>query len=248
MSARIQFQQRGASKSHVRPQSPKAAIGSACFPVPYRFLEKEERFKKYQWVEVVVEKASDTRPESYKLISTEPIKILSEVLPTSNGWRVRKKIVSPLMAHCLCCLKKERDENEYPTLGFFRPRSIDRLVIEDDSPQWSEGQLAALRQKHLFDEGPEEELEKIPYRFRYQFQCDHDVCEGHTLICTDWELGQSWRNWRTRYRDNWEAKLRTAIRNRYDPEVRHSFLRRNGASVSVDVDHCWALLPSQNRW
>jgi hypothetical protein len=37
------------------------------FPVPYRFMEYDKRFVKYQWIEVDVLKApQDSRPESHK--------------------------------------------------------------------------------------------------------------------------------------------------------------------------------------
>jgi hypothetical protein len=53
------------------------------FPVPYRFLTEDKRFKKYQWIEVDVTKAKDDpRPESFKL-NDESIKILSGV-PTTD--------------------------------------------------------------------------------------------------------------------------------------------------------------------
>ena len=37
------------------------------FPVPYRLLPHDQRFRKYQWVDISVTKAKDHRPESYKL-------------------------------------------------------------------------------------------------------------------------------------------------------------------------------------
>jgi len=38
------------------------------FPVPYRFLTTDQRFTKYQWIDVDVLRApNDSRPESHKL-------------------------------------------------------------------------------------------------------------------------------------------------------------------------------------
>lgn len=85
------------------------------FPVPWRLLASDQRFRKYQWVEVTVTKASDARPESYKL-RQDGIKILSEPLSTGNAWQARKDIVLPLRAHCLCCLMAERNKQGHPTL------------------------------------------------------------------------------------------------------------------------------------
>jgi hypothetical protein len=184
------------------------------FPVPWRLLEKDQRFRKYQWVEVTVTKAKDPRPESYKL-KQDGIKILSEPLPVKNEWKARNEVIEPLKAHCLCCLIKQRDEHGHPTLGVFRPKTILRLVISPESPMWTDAQLAILRQGHLFASMPKKELEKIPFSFRYEFRCEDDSCIGHKIICTDWEMYESYRRWRNEYGDKWEEKFR----QRYETEM-----------------------------
>lgn len=179
------------------------------FPIPYRFLDSEQRFHKYQWIEASVTRArNDPRPESFKLHGESPIRISSAPLPTTNNWRARKDIVFPLRAPSLCHLRRERDERGSPTLGLFRPRTIDRLVIEETDPNWSARQLAILRQEDLFRKKPITELEKVPYDFRYQFRCDDAECTGHNMICIDWEMGAAWRRWKDEYGSGWEAKFR----------------------------------------
>jgi hypothetical protein len=40
------------------------------YPLPFRKLELEQKYKKWQWIEVDVERRTrDFRPESYKLMS-----------------------------------------------------------------------------------------------------------------------------------------------------------------------------------
>jgi hypothetical protein len=184
------------------------------FPVPWRSLPADQRFRKYQWVELTVTKASDPRPESYKL-KPDGIRVLSEPLTTARGWRARKEVVFPLRAHCLCCLQKQRDVDGHPTLGVFRPKLIERLAIKSESSTWTDSQLAVLRQGHLFAESPKKELEKIPFSFRYEFRCEHDECSGHKVICTDWEMGESYRQWKATYGDKWESKFR----ERYESDM-----------------------------
>jgi hypothetical protein len=189
------------------------------FPIPYRLLDEDKQFRKYQWVNVGVIKApKDSRPESYR-IQNEAITILEEPLSTANDWQARKAIIYPLRAHCMCCLQRERDEKLYPTLGFFRPKSIDGLIIKPDTPTWTPSQLAILRQKHLFREGPKVELEKVPFKFQYQFTCDESDCPTHTLTCTDWEMGVAWLNWYKKYGAGWEAKFR----QKFEQEMIHKF-------------------------
>jgi hypothetical protein len=111
--------------------------------------------------------------------------------------------------------EKERDTNKHPTLGIFRPKSIDRLEIKAVSPSWTQAELAALRQIDLFRTKPKTELEKVPYEFRYEFHCEEDSCSGHKLTCTDWEMGAAWRTWSKKYGDQWEEKFRL----RFEKEV-----------------------------
>jgi len=90
------------------------------FPVPYRRLHDNQKFSKYQWIEVGVTKASDPRPESHK-ISQETIKIRSQALSSADGWKARKEVIYPLRAKSMCELKRQRDTHGSPTLGIFKP-------------------------------------------------------------------------------------------------------------------------------
>jgi hypothetical protein len=185
------------------------------FPVPYRYLPQDQRFQKYQWIEVTVIKSSDPRPESYKPREAS-IKILTPPLSTDNNWKVRKDFLYPLRAQSLCSLRRQWEQNHQPTLGFFRPKKIDRLLIDPTAPNWTPAQLAILRQEHLFLKRPSQELEKIPFWFRYAFTCDDQACTGgHVLMCADWEIGESYRSWKREYGKDWEAKFR----QRYETEM-----------------------------
>lgn len=178
------------------------------FPVAWRLLPKSQRFRKYQWVDLPIIKAtSDTRPESHHL-RQDGISIVSAELSTANAWQARKDIVLPLQAHCLCCLIKQRDAHQFPTLGIIRPDSITKLRIVPDPAPWTDAQLAMLRQQHFFAEAPQQELEKIPFKFYYEFRCPETTCNGHNVMCTDWEMGESYRSWRAEYGDQWQDKFK----------------------------------------
>ena len=177
------------------------------FPIPYRFLDWDKRFRKYQWIEVDVAKSSDHRPESFE-VNIESLEIISDPLVTTSDWQARKDIVYPLGAHCLCCLRSARDAEGHPTLGFFKPKLIRRFLMRPEDPEWNKKDLAKLSQGSMFENGPVRILEKIPYKFIYQIICDEPSCRGHHLSCTDWELGQAFRRWRDKYPEEWEQKLR----------------------------------------
>jgi hypothetical protein len=207
------------------------------FPVPWRFPPQDQRFRKYQWVEITVTKASDPRPESYKLKS-DSIKMISEPLSTATSWKARKDVIFPLRSHCLCCLQKHLHEHGHPTLGLFRPKVIERLLIKPESPTWSEGQLAVLRQGDLFEKKPKRELEKIPFSFRYQFRCAETTCSGHKMICTDWEMAESWRKWKEEYGDEWESRFR----QRYETEMIEKYDTHFYTGTVHEHPHTWIIV------
>lgn len=177
------------------------------FPVPYRFLTTDRRFKKYQWIEVRAAKSSDSRLESYE-VDLDSINILSDPLPTASNWYARKEAVFPLRAPSLCQLKRTRRETG-ATLGFFKPKQITKFEIAPESePDWTPQERERLLQHDLFQKQPLQPLEKIPFKFYYHFQCDDAECSGHKLSCVDWEIGAAYRKWRTEYGDSWELKFR----------------------------------------
>lgn len=186
------------------------------FPIPYRFLAGDKRFTKYQWIEVDMKRTSDARPESYE-VNLDSIVILPGSVPPANKWQARKDILAPLEAHCLCCLKEERQQYGSPMLGFFKPAKITSLTIRaEKNPDWTQQEREKLSQYGLFENAPASPLEKIPYKFYYNFRCAESSCRGHRLSCVDWELGESYRKWRVKYGTSaWEG----AIRNRYELEM-----------------------------
>ena len=175
------------------------------FPIPFRYMEGDKKFSKYQWIEVNTKKSSDYRKESYE-VDIDSLKIVSEKIPTKNAWKARKEIIFPLKANSLCQLKRERISTGN-TLGVFKPRVIQKFIMEKDDADWTPEEKVKLIQYSMFDKNPLKPLEKIPYRFSYRFNCDEKGCKGHKLICVDWELGQAYRQWRKRYKDDWEWRL-----------------------------------------
>jgi hypothetical protein len=178
------------------------------FPIPFRFLSEEQKFKKYQWISVRVKKSSDARPESFN-VDTDSIRVITVApLPTDNKWAARRELIGPLVAPSICSLKAARDKESHPTLGIFKPKRIHRLVIEHVGDEWSDAERAKLRQGDMFDASLARELEKIPFKFSYEFECDARNCTGHQLMCSDWEMGQAYRAWRRTYKDEWEKSFR----------------------------------------
>jgi len=185
------------------------------YPVPYRFMGEDKRFKKYQWIDVDTRRPpSDPRLES-RVPDLDSLRISSQPVTTRSNWAERKEIVYPLKSPSLCYLRNKRDTTGSPTLGLFKPKVIKRLVIQKDRGDWTETELARLRQYSMWETAPHRELVKIPFKFIYEFTCDEPGCNTHRLSCTDWEMGQSYLSWLRRYGDGWVD----AFRNRYEKEM-----------------------------
>jgi hypothetical protein len=205
------------------------------FPIPYRFLAPDQRFTKYQWIDVQVARPrNDPRPESYSL-RIDSIQ-RRETVGTADNWRARKDIIFPLRRNSLCEIAAAR-QNGGATLGIFKPGRIKRQVItRAKQPNWTPEEEALLRQQLLgFEMTPRTPLEKIPLEFRYEFLCTESACRGHRMMCTDREMGESYRRWRDEYGDRWEAMFR----QRYEREM----IDKNDTHFYVGNIH-----QHQNNW
>ena len=135
--------------------------------------------------------------------------------PPDNNWQARKERVFPLKSSSLCELQQQQQAKGHPTLGFFKPQEVRLRIRPEDNPEWTPGQLERLNQQSFLENAPADKLEKIPYEFRYHFQCAASWCHGHNMKCIDWELGQSYRSWQREYGRGWMAKFR----NKYADEM-----------------------------
>jgi len=183
------------------------------FPIPFRFMGGDRQFSKYQWIEVAAKKSADPRKESFE-VDIDTLKIVSDLLSTKYAWKARKEIILPLQVTSLCYLQRTRKQTGN-TLGLFKPKTIHKFVIEPDTPDWTPAEREKLLQFSLYDEHPLKPLEKIPYKFSYRFTCEEPDCNGHELVCVDWELGQAYRQWKQKYGDKWEW----AIISRFETDM-----------------------------
>lgn len=165
------------------------------FPIPFRKLEYDKRYSKYDWVEIDLKKNSgDFRPESYKPRSIENAFNVVGHIETRNNWQQRKDIVLKKVYTNLTQLKAEaKDKNIATSLATFKPTEILDFTIEEVERQWDKNKLDTLKAKaqqlHLFQhsENPFEVVNKLPFKFSYKFK---DV-EGTVskLMIEDWEIG-----------------------------------------------------------
>ncbi len=193
------------------------------YPLPFRKLDYDNRYKKYQWMEVpLIKNDSDPRPESYKITDIDKVELIGEPIGTKQGWAERKVIVfgNNNVYSDLTDLIEKANNNEL-SIAVFKPTKILDLVIEKTAREWSSESLELLKAKasqlSLFQ--TEEELkkeflivDKLPYKFSYRFQ----DCNGKesTLMIEDWEIGMLYWNCLRQTEGN-EDKALELVRKKY---------------------------------
>ncbi|MBF0541027.1 MAG: hypothetical protein HQK91_06220 [Nitrospirae bacterium] len=166
------------------------------YPITYRDLDDNQKFKKYCIIEVNVKKANnDHRPESYK-VDTDSIKII-KCYDTKKGWKDRKQFILPAKSPSFCDILEQSIQHDV-SLGMFKPHNIN-FEYKKAKPKDQIKREAAYAKGRLFNK-PKEPIETIPYDFRYDFYClEKNDCPGHNLMIIDWEIGQAYRKWRSLY-------------------------------------------------
>ncbi|CAN5576506.1 hypothetical protein BH20ACT15_BH20ACT15_10780 [soil metagenome] len=188
------------------------------YPVPFRELDEDQKFAKYEVLEVDAEQHSgDPRPETRRP-NRDSIEAVGPTLTTENGWSRRRPFVEPLIAGSMCAIQDAEPESGV-SLGIFRPEVVEDFVIEDrdadvERERFAEalvaqGSLLADEEKAF----QRKAIEQVPYTFKYRYRCADPNCTGHLQSLIDWEVVQLYRrvrskpDWRERMRAKWLGEI-----------------------------------------
>ena len=168
-------------------------------PIDYRYRPYWQWYKKYQWIEVEVEKnQKDPRKESYRP-KVKTIRLLGPRIPTERGgnWDKRREYVLAKEVQTMCGLQDQKELS----LGIIRPKIVKDFIIEPTERDWKPKWKKLFIQQRLF--GPQQKpLEKIPFNFSYVFECEHPGCNGrHKMMIVDWETGRLFLQMRDKFGD-----------------------------------------------
>jgi len=168
------------------------------YPIPFRDLELRKKFKKYDIIQADITKApNDSRPESYQ-INCDSISLISS-LGTKDGWKARKEHILPLLDNSMCEIER-KCKKKGVSLGCFKPLRGVEFSWEPVTDKWRPGLEERYAQLSLFNR-QKQVLDKIPYIFRFKYFCQNDPgCKGHNQCIIDWEIGESYRSWKPRYK------------------------------------------------
>jgi len=184
------------------------------FPVPFRRLDYQNQYKKWQWIEIdLVKNRSDFRPESYRPTNLDKeIRLLEEV-DTKDNWNKRKMLVGDKIRYNLTELIVEaKDPNIRTSLAIVKPKEIIDFVWESCEREWDKEKMdkviANQAQGSLFDEAETrlvfKVVNKLPFNFSYIFTTEDGI--KRKIMIEDWELGALyWNCWKKAKGDEIEA-------------------------------------------
>jgi hypothetical protein len=162
------------------------------YPINFRDLPFGQQYRKYQWMEVdaVKHTGRDSRKESYRP-NCESIRLLGDPIPSGNNWAGRAKYALAKKSQSLEQLQAQQKADR-TSLGVFKPRKIEDLIVTPATAKWKPAFEAALRQNRLWEnrKASREPPRKVPYKFQYRFGCDDQRCrQHHQMMIEDREVG-----------------------------------------------------------
>lgn len=186
------------------------------FPVPFRLVEDEQQFRKWQWITARVRRAQDdARPESHRL-SVDTIQLDGEPLATRDHWVARRDAIKTVAVFDSFADLEAARESHGVTLGLVRPARLLGLDITPvEHPDWTDDERAKLLQEQqqgsLFDAVEDQRalktLKKLPFDFHYRYVCETAAgTTEHRHKLVDWEAGALY--WKVRHRPDWQVAFR----------------------------------------
>jgi len=182
-------------------------------PVPFRDLNDDSKFRKYEVVTVEVNRPrSDRRPETWSPVHGSIDR--GEALGTDAGWAQRVALVEQLPEHSMCDLieaNRVGSGRGVPSLAVVRPVGPPSVKISQrDNAQlatWRTRAQGAAARLSLFEDPSTEKapFEVVPWRFQYQYRCSASTCRGHEQTIVDWEILPYWR--RVRRERDWQERV-----------------------------------------
>ena len=167
------------------------------YPIPFRDLDNDKKFKKYSIIEVdCFPPNDDKRPESFR-VNSDSISVVAVIDTEKGTWKKRKDIVLKAPVKSMCQVYNDAKDKDL-SLGLIKPENV--------TFEWAKQRLSDKKSREAcyaqltFFNKRKDAIEEIPFNFFYNFRCSGVIdCPGHKLSIIDWEIGQAFRDWRAKY-------------------------------------------------
>lgn len=194
------------------------------YPVEFRMLDGEKRYRKYDWISVDVEPRdakSDIRKESHRCDSGS-IRILGNV-PVGVDWDERRKLCidSQKVYTRISELVTDSDIGKpgFISLAVFKPKLIRKVLVEDrniEDDVQRQQEIKQLREMDMFNGEDYRafcQARPMDAIFRYEFLDDDDTV--HRYMIEDWELYELYRAYQNKQQacQNVKKKYESFINN-----------------------------------
>ncbi|MDP1591431.1 MAG: hypothetical protein Q8M07_26990 [Prosthecobacter sp.] len=166
------------------------------YPVPFRRLDEEEQYKKYDWIECdLVRSKKDPRPETWHPVDVKQM-VATGHLDTSNGWRERRRmLLGKTQVHTSLRTIIDAAKANRISLTTFKPARVTGFIWEEEGREWDASKVTEMRdradQGELFAEEAWRQtfklIQKLPFSFSYRFE--DDAGKASEMQILDWEAG-----------------------------------------------------------
>ena len=196
------------------------------YPIPFRQLDYNNQFKKYEWVELdLVRNKSDFRPESYRPKDLYLKDMISHGLIESdrNTWAERRNyVIKNVYTNLEKLIAEAKDKKICTSLAVFKPTKIIDFIYKETTREWNKEKIDFLKSKKLqltlFDNKNEDDItefevvDKLPYKFSFRFE--DEASKESTLMIEDWETGMLYWNSLVRHQGD-EQKACEDVKKKY---------------------------------
>jgi len=185
------------------------------YPINFRHLDSDEKFKKYDVVSVeCLPAGQDPRAESWK-----PAIATMTTESHLKDWSKRAPWVERLITDDMCSLRDAAAKNPAnPSLGLIRPKTITDFKVTPHEG-WTSSERAKIdayvNQLDLFDDAEKTPLDAPAYRGHFVWTCWKPACRGHEMGLIDWEFVALQRHLRGRP----DIEIRRELRQRWFDQV-----------------------------
>lgn len=176
------------------------------YPIQFRQLDYDNQFKKYEWVELDLERnSSDFRPESYRPKYLKLDDLISYGIIKADGaaWVERREyVLNKIYTNLDELIAEAKNKAICTSLAVFKPTKIIDFVYHETDREWKKEKLDFLKSKklqlNLFENNELNDIDefeivdKLPYKFSFKFE--DDAGKESTLMIEDWETGMLFWN------------------------------------------------------
>jgi hypothetical protein len=191
------------------------------YPVPFRKLDEQERYAKYQWVEFeAVKNRSDARPETYRPVRYDGLSPQEFIKADGDTWERRRELVlKKVYTNISMLIAEAKDSSICTSLAVFKPSKIlDFICKPEVNKVWDADKVAKIlakrSQNNLFADSDDvfDFVPKLPYKFSYRFEDEAGTVS--TLMIEDWEIGMLYWHSLTRHNGD-ETRACLDVRKKY---------------------------------